>query len=79
VLARSYGFASWSQLKAHVERPRVRMIRPQDIRPDVWETIVAAATGDAEGLRTLVARDPSLASERYGMRRRYVSQCAKAT
>lgn len=65
VLARSYGLASWSQLKKHLERPRVRMIRPPDIRPDLWETILAAATGDAEGLSTLVARDPTLASEAY--------------
>jgi len=65
VLARSYGFASWSKLKEQLGRPRVRMIRPQDIRSDVWETITAAATGDEERLRALLARDPGLAREGY--------------
>jgi ankyrin repeat protein len=41
------------------------MIRPHDIRPEVWETVTAAATGDVEGLRSLLARDPRLASEGY--------------
>ena len=65
VLARSYGFASWSKLKERVGRPRVRMIRPPDIRPEVWETLSAAASGDVEQLRSLLAREPGLAVEGY--------------
>jgi ankyrin repeat protein len=65
VLARSYGFASWPKLVEHVGRARVWMIRPGDIRPDVWETITAASTGDVERLRSLIGRDPGLAVEGY--------------
>jgi len=65
VLARSYGFASWSKLTEHVGRPRVHMIRPPDIRPEVWDTLTAAAAGDVPALESLLARDPGLASEGY--------------
>jgi ankyrin repeat protein len=41
------------------------VIRPHDIRPEVWEPLSAAATGDAERLRALLARDPDLAREGY--------------
>jgi ankyrin repeat protein len=65
VLARAYGFASWPRLVAHVGRPGVRMLRPHDIRPEVWDTLTAAATGDVRALRSLLARDAGLADEAY--------------
>jgi ankyrin repeat protein len=41
------------------------MIRPHDIRSEVWDTVTAAANGDVERLRSLLARDPALAVEGY--------------
>src|SRR5216117_293368 len=36
------------------------MIKPPELASDVWDAICAAATGDAEALRRLLARDPNL-------------------
>ncbi len=41
------------------------MIKPPDIEDDNWETIVAAATGDATRLRRLLERDPTLSRRGY--------------
>jgi ankyrin repeat protein len=41
------------------------MIKPPDIEEDNWETIVAAAAGDAPTLRRLLDRDPTLSRRGY--------------
>jgi ankyrin repeat protein len=41
------------------------MIKPQDIEDDVWETITAAANGDAAPMRRLLDRDPGLSQRGY--------------
>src|SRR5437867_7798088 len=41
------------------------MIKPPELASDVWDAICAAATGDAEALRRLLARDPNLYRAEY--------------
>src|SRR6266446_10740977 len=41
------------------------MIKPPELKSDVWDAICAAATGDAEALRRLLARDPNLYRAEY--------------
>jgi hypothetical protein len=53
------------KLREGVGRPRAGMIRPHDVRPDVWDTLTAAATGNVKALKALLGRDPALASEGY--------------
>jgi ankyrin repeat protein len=57
VLAREYGFESWSKLKDHVASLR-------DAGPDAVEPFkTAVQEGDADGLRALFARHPELRSK----------------
>ena len=41
------------------------MIKPPELASEVWDAICAAATGDAEALRRLLARDPNLYRAEY--------------
>src|SRR5260370_24533478 len=63
VIAKENGFESWEALKREVEQNRA-MIKPPELETDrgrkVWETITAAASGDASGLGRLFANDPEL-------------------
>jgi hypothetical protein len=54
-IAREYGFASWQDLKAELDRRRA---------PNVAEFVRACTAGDVETLRTLLQNDPNLARER---------------
>src|SRR5437868_620759 len=73
VLARSYGLASWPRLVLAcqtAERPKEgAMIRPRELEADdgrdTWDTITAAAGGDAPALRRLIRRDPKLSRAQY--------------
>jgi ankyrin repeat protein len=70
VLARAYGFSSWPNLRAFVEGGgRRQLIRPVELQSassdDVWNTILAASTGDMTTLRQLLARNPQLARAEY--------------
>ena len=42
-----------------LQQPEGGMIKPPDIEDDNWETIVAAAAGDAPTLRRLLDGDPT--------------------
>lgn len=67
-IAREYGFESWEALRREVEQNRA-LIKPPELETGrgrrVWETITAAASGDASGLRRLLANDPELSREGY--------------
>jgi ankyrin repeat protein len=71
VLARAYGFDSWPNLKAFVERGTggTLAIRPVELQSpqgeDVWDTLVAASAGDLVKLRELLARNRRLARAEY--------------
>jgi ankyrin repeat protein len=54
-IAHEYGFSSWQALKAELDRRRA---------PNVAEFVQACTTGDVDGLRKLLKKDPSLARER---------------
>jgi ankyrin repeat protein len=82
-LAREYGFESWPKLIHHVEsmQPANRMLQPAELKSDqkllwsqgrgtdVWALIQACASGDLDAVRTLIARDPSLARSHYDYRK----------
>ncbi len=57
-VARTYGFASWSKLKAHVEMVAA-LTREPDLAPEEFLTLVCLAYGDDDGAR--VARGHALA------------------
>jgi ankyrin repeat protein len=56
-IARDYGFASWRALKTEIDRRRA---------PNIAELLRACQGGDLDGLRALLAVDPTLARERVG-------------
>src|SRR5438552_2089083 len=68
VIAHEYGFKNWEALRCEVEQNR-GMIKPPELETDrgskIWETITAAASGDASGLRRLFANDPELSRAGY--------------
>jgi len=68
VIAKEYGFESWEVLRREVDQSR-GMIKPPELETDrgheVWETITAAASGDASGLRRLFANDSELSRAGY--------------
>jgi hypothetical protein len=82
-LAAEYGFDSWPKLVHHVEtvRPANRMLQPAELKSDqkllwssgrgtdVWALMQACTTGDLEGVRALIAQDPSLARSHYDYRK----------
>jgi len=63
VIAQEYGFKSWEALRREVDQSRA-IIKPPELETDrgskIWETITAAASGDVEGLRRLLANNPEL-------------------
>jgi ankyrin repeat protein len=82
-LAREYGFDSWPTLLHHIEavHPANRMLQPAELKSDrklvwspgrgtdVWALIQACTSGDVEGVRALIARDPSLVRSHYEYRK----------
>ncbi len=82
-LAREYGFDSWPKLVHHVEtvHPATRMLQPAELKSDqkllwspgrgtdVWALIQACTSGDLEGVRALIAKDPALARSHYDYRK----------
>jgi ankyrin repeat protein len=82
-LAREYGFERWPRLVHHVEsmQPASRMLQPAELKSDrkllwsqgrgtdVWALIQACASGDLDAVRTLIAKDPSLARSHYDYRK----------
>ena len=68
VIAKEYGFKSWEALRREVDRNR-GMIKPPELETDrggkIWETLTAAASGDASSLRRLFANDPELSRVGY--------------
>ena len=82
-LAHEYGFDSWPKLVHHVEsmQPANRMLQPGELKSDqklmwspgrgtdVWALIQASTSGDLEGVRALIAKDPSLARAHYDYRK----------
>jgi Ankyrin repeat len=82
-LAREYGFDSWPKLVHHVDsvHPANRMLQPAELKSDqkllwspgrgtdVWALIQACTSGDVEGVRALITRDPSLARSHYDYRK----------
>jgi ankyrin repeat protein len=82
-LAREYGFESWPKLVHHVEsvQPANRMLQPAELKSDqkllwspgrgtdVWALIQACTSGDLDGVRALIAKDPSLARSHYDYRK----------
>jgi Ankyrin repeats (3 copies)/Ankyrin repeat len=65
VLAREYGFESWAALKHHVET--VGRVAKHPPHPRFAEALAALDAGDADGLRALVAADPSLLAARTNL------------
>jgi len=66
VLAREYGFRTWTKLKHHVES----LQRPADFDEplwgrDTWPFLAAVYRGDEAAVRRMLARDPSLARAEY--------------
>ena len=82
-LAREYGFESWPKLVHHVEsmQPERRMLQPAPLKSeqklmwsagrgtDVWALMQACTSGDLDAVRTLIAKDPSLARAHYDYRK----------
>src|SRR5687768_830744 len=82
-LARDYGFESWPALVHHVEslQPERRMRQPTELKSerkllwspgrgtDLWTLFQACVAGDLEAVRTLIAKDPSLARAHYDYRK----------
>jgi ankyrin repeat protein len=82
-LAREYGFDSWPKLVHHVEsrQPPRQMLQPTELKSDqkllwspgrgtdVWALIQACTSGDLDVVRTLIAKDPSLARAHYDYRK----------
>jgi len=67
-VAREYGFASWSRLKAHVEGPLgEKLSRPYDERiedPSFRHALDLLDRGDADALRDYLASNPRLVRQR---------------
>lgn len=66
VLAREYGFASWTKLKHHVES----LQRPADFDEplwgrDTWPFLAAVYRGDEATVWQMISSDPSLARAEY--------------
>ena len=82
-LAREYGFESWPALVHHVEsmQPESRMLQPAELKSDqkllwsagrgtdVWALFQACIAGDLAAVKTLIAREPSLARAHYQYRK----------
>ncbi len=65
VVAREYGFDSWTKLKHHVElADAVAAFRPH---PRFDEAVAAMDAGDVDRLRRLLAADPSLVHARTNL------------
>jgi ankyrin repeat protein len=65
VIAREYGFESWARLKHHVDfSQRLAKFKPH---PRFHEAVAALDAGDVEGLRRLLAADPSLVQARTNL------------
>ena len=66
VLARAHGFRSWPRLKAYLNGGTIQPPELEsDSGRDIWETITAAAAGDALALRLMMKRDPELSRAEY--------------